>query len=96
MHEDSVTLTLLAQPRAKKTEIIGVLGDALKVKVAAMPVEGAANEELIRFFSKFLGVPKSYLSLKQGSQSKNKVLEVRGLSGERLLELLDGISVRSP
>lgn len=85
---DTLTITLHVQPKARKTEIIGAHGDALKVKVAAPPVDGAANDELIKFFAKFLGVPKSRIELKQGGQSRHKVLEVEGVTAGELTSLL--------
>lgn len=83
-----LTISLQVQPRARKTEIIGVHGDTLKVKVAAPPVDGAANEELISFFSKFLGVSKSSIQVLRGGQSRKKVIEVEGVSLADLTTLL--------
>ncbi len=82
----SLLLTLHVQPRARKTEIVGLHGDALKIKVNAPPVEGAANEELVRYFSELLGVSQSQVTLKQGLQSRHKVLEIAGSSAAILAE----------
>ena len=87
-HDGSLSVSLHVQPRARKTEIVGVHGDALKIKVAAPPVDGAANEELIRFFSKFLEVPKASVTLKHGATGRKKVLEVEGVSTAQLTEIL--------
>lgn len=83
-----LTISVHAQPRAKKTEIVGVHGDTLKVKVAAPPVEGAANEELVRFFAELLSVKKSQVRLKQGTASRNKVIEIDGASTAGLTDIL--------
>ena len=83
-----LSITIQAQPRARKTEIVGVQGEALKVKLKALPVDGAANEELICFFAKFLGVPKSAINLKQGAASRHKVLEVKGVSASEFTQVL--------
>ncbi|MBI2605151.1 MAG: YggU family protein [Deltaproteobacteria bacterium] len=83
-----VTLSLRAQPRAKKSEIVGQHGGALKVKIAAPPVEGAANGEIIAFFAKLLGIPRSSISIERGGQSRHKVLRLRGASAAQITETL--------
>ena len=85
---EKLTITLHVQPRAKKTAIVGVHGDALKVKISAPPVDGAANDELIAFFAKFFGIPKSRVDIKQGGQSRHKILEVVGVTSAELTGLL--------
>jgi uncharacterized protein (TIGR00251 family) len=76
--ERHVTLTLHIQPAAKKTEVAGVHGDALKVRLAAPPVDGKANAALIAFVADRLGLAKSAVSLKSGQTSRRKVIEVTG------------------
>ena len=73
----SLTLTLHIQPGAKKTEIAGTHGDALKIRLAAPPVDGKANAALLAFVADILGLPKQAVSLKSGQTSRRKVLEVR-------------------
>ena len=85
---ESLTITLHVQPRARKTEIVGVYGDAIKIKVAAPPVEGAANDELVAFFAEFFGVPKSAVDVLRGSKSRNKVVVVEGVTVAEFTELL--------
>ena len=72
------TLTLHIQPGAKKTEFAGLHGDALKIRLAAPPLDGKANEALVKFVAKTLGLPRSAVELKSGQLSRRKVLEVRG------------------
>ena len=74
--EGRTTLTLHIQPGAKKTEVAGVHGDALKIRLAAPPVDGKANAALIDFVAARLGLSKSLLSLKSGQTSRRKVLEL--------------------
>jgi uncharacterized protein (TIGR00251 family) len=76
-------------PRASKSALAGEHDGALKVRVAAPPVEGAANEELIKFLSKEFGVPARDVEIKSGHASKSKVVRVRGATAEQLLRLLD-------
>ena len=73
-----ITLTLHIQPGAKKTEFAGLHGDALKIRLAAPPVDGKANEALIKFVAETLKLPKSAVNLKSGQTSRRKVLEVVG------------------
>lgn len=77
-----VRLTLHVQPRASRTEIAGLHGDALKLRLAAPPVDGAANEALIRFLAERLGVPRSAVTLVSGATSRRKVVEVSGMTAE--------------
>jgi uncharacterized protein (TIGR00251 family) len=74
-----VRLTVRAKPRAKKSRIVRVEGLSIEVAIAAPPVEGAANEELLSVLAKALEVPKRDLRLAMGASSKNKVVEVDGL-----------------
>ena len=75
-----VTLTLHIQPGAKRTEFAGLHGDALKIRLAAPPVDGKANEALLRFVADTLGLPKSAVSLKSGQTSRRKVVEISGVA----------------
>jgi uncharacterized protein (TIGR00251 family) len=74
--EGRVTLTLHIQPGAKKSEISGLYGDALKIRLAAPPVDGKANAALIGFVAERLGLAKALIRLKSGQTSRRKVLEI--------------------
>ncbi len=76
---DGVVLTLHIQPGAKRTETAGLHGDALKIRLAAPPVDGKANEALIAFLAKLLGVPKSSVELVSGQTSRAKRVRVAGV-----------------
>ena len=69
-------LAIHAQPGARKSGIAGLHGDALKVKLAAPPVEGRANDELLRYLSDALGVPKSAVRIERGETSRKKWVRV--------------------
>lgn len=71
-----ITLTLHIQPGAKKTEVAGRHGDALKIRLAAPPVDGKANEELVRFLAEALGLPRSAVTIKSGQIARRKVVEI--------------------
>ena len=83
-----ITLTLHIQPGAKTTEFAGLHGDALKIRLAAPPVDGKANEALIKFVTETLKLPKSAVTLNSGQTSRRKVLEVNGSSREALIGLV--------
>jgi hypothetical protein len=82
-----ITLTLHIQPGAKKTEVAGLHGEALKIRLAAPPVDGKANEALIKFVAETLRLPKSAVSLKSGQSSRHKVLEIVGTTPAAVAEL---------
>ena len=67
------------QPRAKKTEIAGRHGDAIRIRLAAPPVDGAANEELVRFLAETLGVPRAAVTITAGLTSRRKRIAVDGV-----------------
>ncbi len=76
------------QPRARRTEVAGLHGDAVKVRLAAPPVDGAANEELVRFVAEALGVARSAVRVAAGAASRRKTVEVEGVEGEVARRLL--------
>lgn len=80
LHDGGITLTLHVQPGAKRSEIVGLHGDALKIKLAAPPVEGRANEVLLKFIAELFDVPLRNVELKQGEQSRRKVVTIIGSS----------------
>lgn len=80
--DDVITLTLHVQPGAKRTGIAGLHGDALKIRLAAPPIEGRANEALLKFIASIFAVPLRNVELQQGGQSRHKVVAVTGSSIE--------------
>lgn len=80
--DGSLTFTVRVQPRASNSKIVGEMEGSLKVKIAAPPVDGEANEELIRFLSKWFEVPKRDIEIVSGESAKNKILRIHGLTSE--------------
>jgi uncharacterized protein len=74
----TITLTLHVQPGAKRSEVAGLHGGALKIRLAAPPVEGRANEALLKFIAELFAVPLRQVELKQGAQSRRKVVAIIG------------------
>lgn len=75
-----VRLTVQVMPNAKRTEVIGVLGGVLKVRLQAQPIEGRANEVLIRYLAEALDVPRSAIAIVHGHTAKRKVVDI-GVEG---------------
>ena len=90
--EDGITLTLRVVPRARKSEIVGVHGEALKVRLAAPPVEGAANRALVAFLARRLGVRKQQVSITSGERSRQKSVHIAGLTADEALQRLSASS----
>src|SRR5476649_1588537 len=78
------------QPRSSRMGIDGVHGDAVRVRVNAPPVDGAANEAVIAVLAKALGVSKRSLTIVSGATSRSKVVEIAGLTAAELRTRLDG------
>ena len=74
--KDYFIIRLRVIPNAKKSEIIGLLDDMLKIKISSPPVEGKANAQIIKFFSDYLKISKSKLEIVSGEKSKCKLLRV--------------------
>jgi uncharacterized protein (TIGR00251 family) len=85
----SATLSVRIQPRASKNEIISREGGGLKIRLTAPPVDGAANEALIRFLADTLSVPKSQVGIVSGQTSRDKIIRIDGLSSEDVERLLN-------
>jgi uncharacterized protein len=84
------TLVIHAAPRAKQTEVAGMHGAAVRVRVAAPPVDGAANEELVRFLARHLGVARGAVTIVRGRSARDKTVTIEGMTTaaavQRLLE----------
>ena len=77
--DKAVRVRIRVQPRATRTEVAGEYDGALKVRVAAPPVDGAANDELVRFIARQVGVAQSRVRIVSGDAGRSKVLEIEGV-----------------
>ena len=75
------------QPRSSRSGLDGLHGDALRFRVHAPPVKGAANEAVVAVPADALGVPKGSVRIVSGETSRSKVVEVRGVAAEAVLAL---------
>ncbi|TAN39071.1 MAG: YggU family protein [Nitrospirae bacterium] len=78
--KDGIQISVRVEPRSSRRAVSGLRGDALKVKLTAPPVGGAANEQLIEILSEAFGIRRSDISIIRGHSSKNKVVGISGLS----------------
>ena len=83
----SITFAVRVTTRAACNEIVGEHDGALKVRIAAPPVDGAANEALIRLLAKQLGVSRSHIEIVGGETSKSKRIKISNLSRSKLEEM---------
>jgi uncharacterized protein len=88
---DDVVLSLHIQPGAKKTEVAGEHGEALKIRLAAPPVDGKANDCLIAFLAERLGIPRSRFELVAGAASRSKRVRVADIGIDLVM---DGLTAR--
>ena len=85
--DDSVRFRVHVQPRASRREIVGIHGDALKVRLDAPPMDNAANEALVELLAGALGVTRRSVRIVAGAASRVKVVEVVGVSLARMQQL---------
>jgi uncharacterized protein len=84
----TVTVSVRVQPRASKDEIAGTMDGALKVRLRAPALENRANEALTEFLADLLKTSKSAVRIQSGAQSRNKRVEIRGVTRQQILDLL--------
>jgi hypothetical protein len=86
---DGVLLSLKVQPRASSNTVVGPIGNELRVKVTAPPVDAAANEALVRFLAAHLGCPRNRVELVRGHTSRHKVVKIYGIAAEEIIARLE-------
>lgn len=91
--KENCLISIQVVPRASKNEIQGVLGDALKVRLTAPPVDGKANAALIKFLSRELGISRAQIDIRRGQTGRNKIVRITGIRVEavqlKMQELLE-------
>jgi uncharacterized protein len=85
----TLTFKVLVSPRASRSEIVGEHDGALRVRIAAAPVEGAANEELVRVLAKTFDVPRTAVEIVNGHSSKRKTVSIADAVPAKLEALAD-------
>ena len=87
-HRDGAVIQISVLPRASRSEIAGLHADTLRVRIAAPPVDGAANAEVIALLAKRLGISKSRLELLSGQTGRKKRVLIRGLEADEVSAVL--------
>ena len=90
--DGTVTFQVRVQPRAARTSLAGEIEGAIKIRLAAPPVDGAANLALLKFLSRLLDVPQSSIEVISGARSRNKFIRVRGISSEKCSKAFSSVS----
>ena len=86
--DNGVTFSVRVQPRASRSSVAGEIDGALRIRLAAPPVDGEANEELVNLLAKLLEIPRRQVEIISGHKSKNKVVRVTGTPAERVEKLI--------
>jgi len=90
MPEPTTRLRIRVSPGARTTELVGRQGEAWKVRVAAPPERGRANDALLKLLAETLGVPRAELELVAGGSGRDKIVELRGLGADEADRRLEG------
>ena len=81
--------------KSRRTEVAGLYGDTIKIRIAAPPVEGRANEELISFLAETLGVPRKEVRIKSGASSRIKTIAIKGIDTDAAKSILISKSAKA-
>ena len=87
---EGIVITVKAVPRASRTEVAGAEGEWLRVRVKAPPVDGKANDALVKFFAETLGAPKGSVAIVSGDTGRLKRVRVSGVSADAARKALRG------
>ena len=82
--QPQATLSVRVQPRASRNEVAGLVGETLKIRLTAPPVEGEANDACLAFLAKLLDLAPSRLAIIQGTRSRTKVIRITGLTQDEV------------
>ncbi len=87
---EQARIVVQVRPNAGRNEVVRCLEGVWHLRIAAAPVQGRANRELVRFLAEALGLSPSSLSIQRGMTSRRKVIGIQGLSQDRVTELISG------
>lgn len=88
--KEGTLLKICVQPKASRTRVLGLYGEALKIAVQAPPVDGAANEAIVEFLAGLLGLARKSVHLKSGETSRQKTFLLAGIPLEQAKACLEG------
>lgn len=84
---DGIIVDVSIVPRASRSEVVGLHDDVLKIRIAAPPVDGAANAELVKLLARIFSVSKSEITIVGGETSRKKRIKIRNLSESKFREV---------
>ena len=87
--DGALIFTVRVAPQASKSEIVGEINGALKIRITSPPIDGAANAELIKLLAKVFGVSKSAVEIMSGQMAKTKRIKIYGANAENLKKAID-------
>ena len=86
--DDGFLLDIKVVPGSSRTRISGLLGESIKINVAAAPEKGKANKELVKYLSKTMGVPKSAVVVVSGEKDHRKQIRISGIGKDQLESII--------
>ena len=89
MNQEQATIIVQVQPNAGQNKVVHFEGGVWHLRIAAPPIKGQANQELIKFLSDILGISKSSLIIKKGMTGKRKVIAIEGLNQNQVTGQLE-------
>lgn len=92
IRDNDIIIKVKIVPGSSKNKIIGAYNDALKISIAAPPVEGKANKKCIAYLAKYFDVAKSKIEIISGQTSKNKLIKIYDISPKEFLDKIEKIS----
>ena len=93
IEKEQAKIIVVVQPNASRNEVLGFKDGVLHVRIAAPPIKGKANRELIKFLSDILGISKGSLTIERGMTSKRKVIVIRGLTQNQVMGQLEKLGL---
>ncbi len=91
--DGDITFSVRVQPRASRSGVAGEMDGALKVRLNSPPVDGEANDELVRLLAKIFSIPRARISLLSGQTSRSKLIRLEGVSAESFEEVINKLGV---
>ena len=88
VEKEQVKIAVRVQPNSSRNEVVGFRDGVLHIKVAAPPIRGKANQELIALMSNILGISSTNMTIEKGISSKRKLISITGLTQSQLLECI--------
>jgi uncharacterized protein (TIGR00251 family) len=94
LSDGSVLVHIYVQPKASKSRVVGLFDGCLKIAITAPPVDGKANEEVVKFLARLLNIPGRDIVIQAGAQSRRKRVLIQTATFDEILEKLEKILVK--